>query len=117
MIAHSVTNQSIDAGFIRTGMLEALQSDGFDVSQIKILHEQTGLIPFYRSTDVYPHWGFLVSPTISDDVKTAVQKALFALTPDNNASQSAGINGFVEPPEYRKIKDIMQALKVPPFDS
>ena len=45
-IALSVANKSIDAGFIRTGMLEALQKSGFDTSQVRILHEQTGIIAF-----------------------------------------------------------------------
>ena len=115
-IAYAVVNQTVDAGFIRTGMLEALQDSDLDTSQLRILHEQTGIIKYPRSTDVYPHWGFLVSKDIPGEIKEIVQNALLALEPDDIASKNAGISGFVEPSDYQKIKLIMRTLKVPPFD-
>ena len=116
-ITYSVVNKSIDAGFIRTGMLEALQKTDLDTSQVRILNEQSGTIAFPRSTDLYPNWGFLISKNVPADIRDSIQKALLGLTPDDSACQPAGINGFVGAVDYHKVRDIMRALHVPPFDS
>ncbi|WDE09717.1 phosphate/phosphite/phosphonate ABC transporter substrate-binding protein [Thalassomonas haliotis] len=121
-IVKRVIGKQIDAGFIRTGMLNDIkeeQMQNVDISQLRILNKKTDILPYPRSTDIYPHWGFLVSKNTSQAVREKIIRALEQLTPANKVSKDAKINGFVNAfsgREYNKIKTLMLSLKVPPFD-
>ncbi|WDE07687.1 phosphate/phosphite/phosphonate ABC transporter substrate-binding protein [Thalassomonas viridans] len=121
-IVQRVIGKQIDAGFIRTGMLNDIQEEqmqNLDISQVRILNEKTDTLPYPRSTDIYPHWGFLISKEVPKNIQNEITQALYRLTPTDKASKDAKINGFVDAfsgREYLKVKTLMQSLKVPPFN-
>lgn len=117
-IVRLVSMKHLDAGFIRTGMIEEINGDKADIdtSKLVIMNLQPQKEPFPSSTPMYPHWGFLAASSVKGDMVQAVRKALFNLTPGNGVCVKAGIKGFVEPVDYEKIVQIMKTLKVPPFD-
>jgi len=112
-IIKHVNNKNIDAGFIRTGMLEDIQEGlvDLDVSHLKMINQQNGIIDYPRSTSVYPHWGFLVSPSVPDKVKQVVKKALLELSPNHPSALAANIKGFVSAKDYSVIKQAINSLK------
>jgi len=114
-IVRWVSTKRVDAGFVRTGMLSDMREQGFDLSRIRILNEHNSLIGYPRSTPVYPHWALLVLKTLPAETKAKMQQAVLNLTPDQAVSVKAKINGFIPPASYEPVKQLMRALKVPPF--
>lgn len=108
----------IDAAFIRTGQLEAMEKEGkikIDDFVIVDKREDPGF-PFLHTTILYPEWFFSVMPNTDPKVAAKVKAALLKMTSDTKASKAAGINGFVNAHSTEGLKQAMKALKVPPYD-
>lgn len=63
---HAVLEGKADVGFVRSGLLEAMQHEGkIDLKQIRIIHPVSSTdFPFLRSTDLYPEWAFAAAKGI-----------------------------------------------------
>jgi len=115
-IVKRVIQKQIDAGFIRTGLLESLRAT-VDVSQLKILNhlENEGEPP--RSTALYPNWALLVNKNVSSDLRQEITEALLAVDPNSEAARAGKMKGFVKAADYSSIKAIMSRLKVYKFNN
>ena len=118
-IVEAVLNGSADAGFVRTGILEALAREGtLDLARIKLIHPQdVPPFPYMRSTRLYPEWPVVVMPQVDERLARQLAVALLSLSADSAASQAAGIAGFSIPADYNGVQTMMQRLRVPPFDA
>ena len=108
----------VEAGFIRTGILEQLRLEGREeVDRLRVL-EQRDLprYPFATSTRLYPEWPVVALPHVGRDVRRRLAVALLSLPANDEAARAAGIEGFDIPADYHQLAESMRVLRLPPFD-
>lgn len=111
----AVKSGLMDAGFVRTGVLEAMIAEGkLKDGDVVVVEPKTGY-PEALTTQLYPEWYLL---DIKGDAATAekVKAAAISLPKDSAAAKTAGIDGFTEPVPPGNTIEMMKAMKVPPFD-
>ena len=106
----------MDAGFIRTGILESMIREGkVKAEDVVVLGRKSGF-PEVLSTDLYPEW-YLISVTPAGKAAAPkVKAAALALKSDSEAAKAADIKGFTELVDPTGTTQMMKAMKVPPFD-
>ncbi|WP_165873595.1 diguanylate cyclase [Parasulfuritortus cantonensis] len=115
---YAVLEGRADAGFVRTGVLEALAARGvLQLSQIRVVnpHPAPGF-PFLVSTRLYPEWPFAAMPATDEHLAQAVAKALFSLAADNPAARAGHYHGWAIPTDYEPVRAMLQTLRLPPYD-
>ncbi|MFC4486750.1 diguanylate cyclase [Tepidiphilus baoligensis] len=115
-----------EAGFVRTGLLEALTREGRlsaeDRERLMVLGEwHPAGFPYRVTTSLYPEWAFVALPHVSPEVARKVALALYTLTDRLDAMPdprflAAGIGGFTVPADYSGVERLAQRLRVPPFE-
>jgi diguanylate cyclase (GGDEF)-like protein/PAS domain S-box-containing protein len=118
-VVAAVLHGRADAGFVRAGVLEAMEREGrLDLARLRVLGARnvTGF-PFQLSTDLYPEWPFAAMPGVDDDLARQVAAALLALPHDGPAARQMGIRGFNIPADYESVRATLEALRLPPFDT
>lgn len=108
----------IDAAFVRSGILEAMEKEGkIKMDEFVVVDQRSGDgISQVHSTELYPEW-YLMSLQGTDADKAAkVKVAALALKDADVAAQKAKIKGFVEPVSMNGIKAALKGLKIEPFD-
>lgn len=104
----------MDAGFVRTGVLEAMMKEGKIAEGDVVVVDRKPGFPMALSTALYPEW-YMVNVT-GDAAKAAkVKAAAIALGADSPAASAAKIKGFSEPLDSAPVVEMMKALKVAPF--
>jgi diguanylate cyclase (GGDEF)-like protein/PAS domain S-box-containing protein len=108
-----------DAGFVRTGILEAMTREGkLPAGRLEVLdRKEFPGFPYAVSTRLYPEWAFAALPHVPEDAVKRVTRALLFMTPDMPAAQSAGIAGFTIPGDYYPVDMLARALRLPPYES
>ena len=116
-VVQAVVDGEVDAGFIRTGILESLSREGFiGVSQLKVINPQMAPdFPFAVSTRRYPEWPFIAMPSVSTEQIQDLVRALLSLAPDHPAARAMGAGGFAPPEDYLAVETLARALRVAPF--
>ena len=114
-----VLKGNADAGFVRTGVLEAMAREGkLDLSQIRILNQQRmSQFPLLLSTRLYPEWPFAALPQADENISRRVAAALFVLQEDTAATAAMNIHGFSPPSDYSTVESLLRELRLPPFDT
>lgn len=117
-VVQAVLKGEVDAGFVRSGVLEQLRKEGtVDTTQLAVVHPQTPKrYPFAVSTRLYPEWAMVALPHVDATTSRRVSSLLLALEPNHPAAMSAGIHGFTIPADYAPVENAMRALHLPPFD-
>ncbi|MEJ6000176.1 phosphate/phosphite/phosphonate ABC transporter substrate-binding protein [Paucibacter soli] len=106
-----VAEQRVDVGFVRSGILEALQREGrLDTSRIRVLDERRDLLAERHSTDLYPEWILVSASHASQAVLEKLRRAALSVTPEMSAARAAGIDGFVPPLKLDGVERAMRAL-------
>jgi twitching motility protein PilJ len=108
----------IDAAFIRSGLLESMESEGkvkIDDFVIVDKRDDSGF-SFLHSTILYPEWFFSATSKTDPKITAKLKTALLKMTPDSKASKEAGIKGFVNALSTDGLKQAMKALKVAPYN-
>jgi len=118
-VVEAVLAGRADAGFVRTGTLEAMVREGkLDLGRIRIVHRQRPEgYPDLVSTRLYPDWPFIAAPGVDERTAREVAAALFQLEPDGGAARAMKIQGFSVPADYSPVEDILRELRLPPFDA
>lgn len=118
-VVKAILAGGVDAGFVRTGMLEALAHEGkLDLSRIKILNRQRpDNFPLFVSTRLYPEWTFAALPHVDENITRRVAAALFRLEEETATTRAIGIHGFTTPSDYSQVEELQRELRLPPFDS
>ena len=114
----AVLQGQADVGFVRTGMLEAMQREGkLDLRQVRVIQPQNlPAFPVVSSTPLYPEWPFSYLGHVDERLARRVTAALFSLRADSSAAHAMGIRGFSVPADYTPVADTLRALRLPPFD-
>ena len=118
-VINAVLNGSGDAGFVRTGVLEAMAREGkLELSQIRILNQKhVDNFHLLLSTRLYPEWPFAALPHADQNIARRVAAVLFELEDDPAVAKSMGIRGFSTPSDYSPVEELLRELRMPPFDS
>lgn len=117
-VVAAVLTGHAEVGFVRTGVLEDLAHEGkLDMNQLKIVNrQQWPNFPLQLSTRLYPEWAFAVMPHVDDKLARQVTAALYVLEDNTAATRAMKIHGFVVPPDYTPVFDLLKSLRLPPFD-
>lgn len=118
-VVDAVLKGEVDAGFIRTGLIEQLEREGrISRSQLRVISQQNPLgFPFVTSTRLYPEWPLVALPQVEDHIARQMAAQLLNLAPRHPAARAAGIHGFTIPADYSPVESAMRALRVAPFDT
>ena len=117
-VVRSVVNGTIDAGTVRTDILERMSNAGdLDLNEVRIINPQTDSnFPFRLSTRLYPEWPFSKVQKTSDDLAKKVALALFAMPKDHPAALAGKYAVWDLPLDYQQVHELFQELKLPPYD-
>ena len=123
-VVNAVLDGKVDAGSVRTGVLELMASKGKirlnDFRAIDMHHpanpHETKEIPFLHSTRHYPEWPFAKVRDTSNELAAKVAIALLSMPPDSPAARAARYAGWTIPSDYMPVKECLQAIRVKPFE-
>lgn len=117
-VLEAVLQKKADVGFVRTGVLEALQREGkLKPGQVRVIHAQKlDAFPVPSSTALYPEWPFSYLGHVDERLARRVTAALFSIDADSPDARAMGIRGFSVPADYAPVADTLRALRLPPFD-
>ena len=101
-VVHAVLSGEADAGFVRSGLLEAMAAEGrIDMAGIRVINRQPlASFPFMVSTRLYPEWPVVALPHVGETRLRQLASALLGLPGDHPAAVSAGLAGFGPAAEY-----------------
>jgi len=105
-----------DAGFLRTGVLEALAREGkLDLGTIKVINQRPAAdFPQRLSTDLYPEWPLSARGGLPDPLVKAVTLALLGIPADSPAARQGQYYGFSPPADYSTLEAVMLRLGAHP---
>ena len=105
-----------DAGFVKTGLLEAMEKEGkIKKADFEIVDQVNDRFAHVHSTYMYPQWTIVYGDKADPAVTTKLKTALLKLKRDDVTSKKARIAGFVEPLSFDELDKTMQALKLGPY--
>lgn len=126
-VIYAVRSGSVDAGIIRTDVLERLVAEGkIDISDFKVINQQhfEGF-PFLLSTQLYPEWAFSKVSSTPLELAEEVTIALLSM-PSENPSSADGNNstilagnyaGWTIPLDYTPVHELMKELRLGPYEN
>lgn len=115
----AVRNGSVDAGTVRTDVLERMARSGeIKIDEFKILNsKQTPGFPFAHSTMLYPEWPFSIVKETSSELAQKVAIALLNMKIESTPALAANSGGWTVPLDYQPVHDLMKELRVGPYVS
>ena len=117
-IALAVYDEKVDAATVRSETLVRMVEAGwFELSDFRILNPQRITdhnLPL--STRLYPEWPFAKTKTASRELATKVTLALLAMPSEHPAASMARTAGWTVPLDYSPVHDLMQSLKIGPYE-
>lgn len=118
LVVDAVLQEKADAGFVRSGVLEAMAREGkLDMSGLKVLaRREIPIYPYAVSTKLYPEWPFIALPHVDDDIARQVAAALLGMEHNGTVARSCGIHGFTIPADYTSVENLLRELRLPPFE-
>lgn len=117
-IVMAVLERRADAGFIRSGVIEAMAAEGkIRLEDFKPLVPREGRLPFWHSTRTYPEWAFAVMPHVTDDLGKRIAIALLSLPADHPAVRNAQYAGWSVPASYESVHEVLKLMRAPPYDA
>jgi len=117
-IVQAVAEGRADAGFVRTGVVEAMVRDGrIRPGQLRALNSRNEPgFPFLLSTRLYPEWPFASTTHTAEDLAKRVLIALLALPAESMPAQQGGYHSWAIPLSYEPVHLLMKSLQVAPYD-
>ncbi|MFO8083748.1 MAG: PhnD/SsuA/transferrin family substrate-binding protein, partial [Desulfobacterales bacterium] len=119
-VVYAVSDGLVDAGFVRTGILEHMAAEGKidldDFFVIKWTGDGNSDFPLMRSTRVYPEWPFARLPGTSDNLAEQITVALLQMPPDSSASEAGNCNGWTIPQNYQPVHECLRYLRLGPYE-
>ncbi len=117
-VVRKVLSNQVDAGFVRTDILEDLNREGrLDLAAIKVINRRYhDDFPFLVSTRLYPEWPFVALSHVDRRTVSRIASILMALDENHPAAVAAGIMGFAPPADYHEVENVARTLRLPPFE-
>ncbi len=112
----AVKNGVMDAGTVRTDVLEAMAAEGkISMSDFKIINQVKDSFPFVHSTELYPEWPMIAAKHVDGAKVKKLGEALIAVKADSDAAKKAGILGWAPPADFKSVRECLKALKYGAF--
>lgn len=117
-VVFAVKQGKVDAGTIRTDILERMAQEGLvNSSDFRIINLQPNTIyPFAHSTRLYPEWPFATTKITPTKLAQQVAIALLNMPQDSPAALFANSAGWTIPLDYQPVHGLMKELKVGPYE-
>jgi len=117
-VVYAVRDGKVDAGTVRTNILETLQREGkIDMKTFQIIHPVAH--PDFGevcSTPLYPDWPLASLKDTPPDLVARMKKALLSIPPGHPAlEQARKIDRFLPALDYGPLEALLKVLKVEPF--
>ncbi len=116
-VVHRVLSGDVDAGTVRTGVLEQMDQEGrISLADLKILNRWgESDFPLIRSTLLVPEWPLVRLPHTPDKLAQQVTIELLNMAPTHPASIVGGYYGWSAPLSYRPVHQVMKRLQIGPY--
>ena len=117
-VAAKVCGGEADIGVLPANRLEELRGScpgGFRL--LGTPQGRDGRYPIPVSTPLYPEAAFAAVAEMDEDVVTHVAVALLAIEAGSPAASAMGVSGFTAPLSYTPVQQLMQELRVGPYES
>ena len=116
-IVYAVRDGKVDAGTVRTDLLESLALSGkINLGDFRVLNPQhVENFPYLLSTPLYPDWAFAVLRRTPDDLAQRVTIALLEMKPGDPAAIAGGYQEWTVPLDYHPVQQVMRDLRVGPY--
>ncbi len=115
-IVLTVYEGNIDAGFVRSGIIESMAAEGkINLDELIIVDERHDELKYRHTTSLYPERFLVVSTKMDKALRNRLERAALSLSSNHPAARAARIDGFVKPLSLEKVKDALRALHLPPF--
>ena len=119
MTLRELKEAGVDAGTVRTGILEIMNAEGkINIDDFYIIHEHGGdqvSLPFLHSSREYPEWPIAKLEHVSNELSEKVAVALIGMPRNSIAALSANIAGWTIPLNYQSVHDCLKELKIGPY--
>lgn len=108
----------MDAGFVRTGLVESMAATGKLGANDLIVVDRVDdpSFGYARTTALYPEWFLSASPKADPALAAKIKAAALRLPATSPAAQAAEVRKFEEPAELDGLAALLTELKMPPFD-
>jgi diguanylate cyclase (GGDEF)-like protein/PAS domain S-box-containing protein len=118
-VIEAVLAGTVDAGFVRTGIIEELiKTDKLSPNALHIINQQHPQdFPYLVSTRLYPEWAFVATPKLAPNVIRKVASSLLILDESHPVSKKIGIGGFAPSGDYQEVDALSRTLRLPPYDT
>jgi signal transduction histidine kinase len=116
-VVYAVRDGKVDAGSVRTDMLERMAQNGeIQLDKIKVIEAKpVNGFGFYHSTPLYPEWPFAKLSHTSDELAKQVASALYHIPSDSPAAIAGKYVGWTLPKDYQPVDDLLKELHVGPY--
>ena len=113
-IVYAVRDGKIDAGTVRTDLLERMAKDGkVNLNEFRVLNAQeTENFPLAHSTRLYPEWPFSIVKHTTAELAQQVAIALLKMPENSKATMASKSAGWTVPLDYQAVHDLMKELRV-----
>lgn len=117
-VVMAVREGRVDAGTVRTDILERMQSEGsIALSEFRIINNQrTPDFPLVHSTRLYPEWPFSKVRHTSNLLAGQVAILLAEMPEHHPAALAGNYAGWSIPLDYQPVHDLLKELRLPPYD-
>jgi len=114
----AVLQGDVDAGFVRTGVLESMQDRGLiQAGALRILNQQElSDFPLVLSTRLYPEWPLAAMAHVNTAHAGQVVGVFLTLDHNTRILRGANVYGFSVPADYEPIRELMRTLKAKPYN-
>ncbi len=116
-IIFAIRDRKVDAGTVRTGLLESLHEAGkINISDFRVLARKS-YPGFYTlsSTALYPEWPISKMKTTPDGVSQKVVIALLTMSSDDRAAIKGQYGGWTVPLDYQSVHALFRELNIGPY--
>ncbi len=118
-VVEAVLAGRAEAGFVQTGLLESMASQGrLDPAKISVINRQN--LPDYPaalSTRLYPGFPFSALPHTDPTLSRRVAASLFLLEDIPDFTRQTGVYGFAVPADYTPVDELLRELRQPPYQA
>ena len=116
-IVFDVRDGRVDAGTVRTDILEGLAGQGLiKLTDFRVLNPQTADgFPFLHSTRLYPEWAFAKARGTPEGLASEVVVALLQMPVDHPATRAGDYAGWTVPLNYQPVHDLFRQLGIGPY--
>jgi signal transduction histidine kinase len=118
-VVQAVGSGKVDAGAVRTDMLERMMSDGeISLSDFKVLNAKTSDgFPFLHSSQLYPEWPFIKMKGSDETLAELVALALLQMPNKHPAAIAGKYIGWTVPLDYQPVHDLLRDLRIGPYEN